>query len=185
MNHWDREKYVKAWDFATLYHQGQTYGGPKPDMHIDYLNHIGAVAMEVIWALHYTTQTYDADLAIQCALLHDVIEDTSVTYELVKTQFGEVVAVGVQALTKNIELESKQAQMLDSLTRIGRQPKEIGMVKMADRICNLSAPPYYWKKEKIQTYWQESQIIYQALYTDNELLAARLQEKIEFYPHFL
>jgi (p)ppGpp synthase/HD superfamily hydrolase len=185
MNHWNRETYVKAWDFATLHHQGQTYGGPKPDLRIDYLNHLGTVAMEVVWVLQHATQTYDADLAVQCAILHDVIEDTSVSYEQVKAEFGTAVAAGVQALTKNTELASKQAQMLDSLMRIQQQPTEVWMVKMADRISNLYHPPYYWTNERIRLYWLESQAVYQALHTGNELLAQRLREKIDRYPEFL
>jgi (p)ppGpp synthase/HD superfamily hydrolase len=185
MNHWDREKYVKAWNFATLHHQGQTYGGPQPGMRIDYLNHIGAVAMEVIWALQNTTELYDADLAIQCALLHDTIEDTSVEYEQIKAEFGETVAAGVQALSKNVQLGDKQTQMLDSLTRIQQQPKEVWMVKMADRITNLSPPPHYWSREKIRAYWQEAQLIYQSLYTSNDLLADRLKGRMNRYLQFL
>jgi (p)ppGpp synthase/HD superfamily hydrolase len=185
MNQWDREKYANAWHFATLHHQGQTYGGTQPDMRIDYLNHIGSVAMEVLWALQNASELYDADLAIQCALLHDTIEDTSVTYEQLKAEFGEAVAAGVQALTKNVQLADKQAQMLDSLTRIQQQPKEVWMVKMADRICNLYHPPYYWSHEKIRTYWQEAQVIYQTLYTGNDLLAHRLEEKMNQYLQFL
>jgi (p)ppGpp synthase/HD superfamily hydrolase len=40
----------------------------------------------------------NADLAIQCALLHDVIEDTPTTCQEVEQQFGAAVAKGVLAL---------------------------------------------------------------------------------------
>ncbi len=39
------------------------------------------------------------NLAVQCALLHDTIEDTDVTYDQVKDQFGTDGADGVMALT--------------------------------------------------------------------------------------
>lgn len=55
--------------------------------------------MEVMWALP-ATPTYDADLALQCALLHDVLEDTGATCDNVLVQFGQPVADGVQLLTK-------------------------------------------------------------------------------------
>ena len=51
MNSWDPDVYSKAWHFATLAHQGQLYGGPTEGISIDYINHIGNVAMEVLWAL--------------------------------------------------------------------------------------------------------------------------------------
>ncbi|MDJ1468050.1 HD domain-containing protein [Cytophagaceae bacterium DM2B3-1] len=185
MNNWDRDLYNKAWDFATLHHSGQTFGGRTPGMRVDYINHIGAVTMEILWTLQHSTQTYNADLAIQCALLHDVIEDTTVTYEQVKEEFGTDVADGVMALTKNTQFPTKIEQMQDSLRRIQQQPKEVWMVKMADRITNLAPPPHYWNNEKIKAYQQEGQLIYDSLHTAEELLAIRLKERISQYLTFL
>ena len=68
MNRWSPELFKKAWNFATIAHHGQTYGGHETGMKIDYINHIGSVAMEVIWALG-ASPDYDADLAVQCAIL--------------------------------------------------------------------------------------------------------------------
>ena len=39
------------------------------------------------------------DLAVQCALLRDIIEDTYATSELLSNKFGQAVADGVSALT--------------------------------------------------------------------------------------
>jgi (p)ppGpp synthase/HD superfamily hydrolase len=185
MNNWDQEKYIKAWDFATRYHAGQTYGGPKPEMRIDYLNHIGSVAMEIIWVMQSSSNNYNADLAIQCAILHDTLEDTEAKYDELKITFGKDVANGVMALTKNEKLPNKEEQMQDSLARIKQQPKEIAMVKMADRISNLYHPPYYWKNEKINLYLNEANLIYQELSEADELLAQRLKEKMELYRRFI
>jgi hypothetical protein len=44
------------------------------------------------------------------------------------------------ALTKNKALPPAE-RMSDSLRRILEEPVEIGMVKLADRICNLAGPP--------------------------------------------
>jgi (p)ppGpp synthase/HD superfamily hydrolase len=184
MSNWSPDIFAKAWNFATRYHAGQTYGGPREGEQIDYLNHVGSVAMEVIWALP-TAPTADGNLAIQCALLHDVIEDTVATYELVSEQFGRAVAAGVLALTKDATLPTKAEQMADSLQRIRRQPQEVWLVKMADRITNLYQPPYYWDNEKIEAYRQEAITIYEALHPANEALANRLYEKIERYKDFL
>ncbi|MCP4438916.1 MAG: bifunctional (p)ppGpp synthetase/guanosine-3',5'-bis(diphosphate) 3'-pyrophosphohydrolase [Aureispira sp.] len=184
MNNWSPDIYQKAWYFATLVHEGQTYGSPKKDQRIPYINHIGSVATEVIHALPSTPQE-DADLAVQCALLHDTIEDTPITYQDIKEQFGKAVADGVQALTKNEDLPTKQAQMEDSLLRIQQEPKAVWMVKMADRITNLAEPPHYWNTAKREAYQKEAQLIYDALAPANEQLAQRLQDKIKAYSNYV
>ena len=61
---WSQEVYNKAWRFATLAHHGQTYGSFEKGQKIDYINHIGSVAMEVIWALHLSPAC-DGNLAVQ------------------------------------------------------------------------------------------------------------------------
>ncbi|MEN7546655.1 HD domain-containing protein [Rapidithrix thailandica] len=182
-SNWSPEIYRKAWHFASLAHQGQNYGGSQKDQYLDYLTHIGNVAMEVINALAQSGGL-NGNLAIQCALLHDILEDTHHTFDELQQHFGEEVAHGVQALTKNKNLPSKEAQMADSLERIRQQPKEIWMVKMADRVTNLYQPPFYWNTEKKIAYREEAQVIYQTLSQANEVLAKRLTRKIEEYQQF-
>jgi (p)ppGpp synthase/HD superfamily hydrolase len=181
---WSPDAFAKAWHFASLCHAGQTYAGPEKGQAFDYLTHVGSVAVELIWALP-TASDANGDLAVQCAVLHDVIEDTDATYDLVAESFGQAVADGVLALSKDPALPTKAEQMKDSLRRIRRQPKEIWMVKMADRITNLAPPPYYWDEAKIEAYRQEAIVIHDALHTANETLADRLQEKIDQYKRFL
>ena len=184
MNRRDPDTYSKAWDFATKAHEGQSYGGPEEGERVAYINHISSVAMEVIWAITDTQEKLNADLAIQCALLHDVVEDTEYEFADIKRLFGENVANGVAALSKNETLPTKEEQMRDSLERIKHQPKEVWMVKMADRITNLYHPPFYWKSDKILKYCEESKVIYDELSDANTKLAKRLAEKIRDYPKF-
>ncbi len=181
---WNPDLVQKAWGFASLHHRGQTYGGPIDGERIEYLNHIGSVAMEIMWALQTDTET-NGDFAIQCAILHDTIEDTHVKYEMVNTEFGEKVANGVLALSKNPNLPTKEEQIRDSLKRIQQQPREVWMVKLADRINNLSSPPFYWDNQKILSYRDEAQIIYSELQSASVPLAERLKERIEAFPQFL
>ncbi len=180
---WSPDVFAKAWHFASLCHAGQTYAGPEEGQSFDYLTHVGSVAVELIWALQ--TPNIDGDLAIQCAVLHDVIEDTDTTYDLVAQNFGRAVADGVMALSKDPTLPTKAEQMADSLRRIRQQPREIWMVKMADRIVNLDPPPYYWDDTKIEAYRQEAIVIHDALHAASETLAGRLQKKIKDYQRFL
>ena len=177
---WDPEIYTRTWNFATHAHNGQTVPGTDHP----YINHIGNVAMEVMTAIAKSESFHKPNLAIQCALLHDVLEDTYATYELVYAKFGVQVADGVKALTKNEDLPSKEEQMADSLQRIRLQPHEVWMVKMADRISNLQPPPAHWSKEKINNYRNEAMIIYNELQNASEYLSNRLKKKIVFYDSY-
>jgi (p)ppGpp synthase/HD superfamily hydrolase len=123
----------------------------------------------------------DGDIAIQCSLLHDVMEDAGIDYDKVKDKFGIEVADGVNALSKDKAIKSKDERMIDSLERIKKQPKEIWMVKMADRITNLQPPPSHWDQQKISKYKQEAKVIHDNLKDANKHLADRLKHKIDDY----
>ena len=176
---------IKAWHFATQKHTSQTYGGHEEGIHIDYLNHLGLVTMEIMWCLSHTQQRYNADVMIQCAILHDTIEDTNTTYAELESVFGREVANGVLALTKNKEAGGKELQMKDSLNRILNTSAEISTVKVADRITNLYRPPYYWNKTKIESYIHEARIIHETLTNADEGMRQRLQQKIDAYHVYL
>ncbi|SFO74708.1 HD domain-containing protein [Chitinophaga sp. YR627] len=171
------------WEKVTLLHGGQTYGGHEKDLRIEYINHIGSVVFEVFYALQQT-DSFDGELAITCALLHDTIEDTAFTKEELTELYGHRIADGVLALTKNTTLPKEQ-QMPDSLQRIMQQPKEVWAVKMADRICNLYRPPHYWDNEKKLSYLQEARDIHAHLHSANVYLSNRLLRKIEAYKKYL
>ncbi|MEZ4527543.1 MAG: HD domain-containing protein [Desulfobacterales bacterium] len=176
---WSQEIYIKALHFAALAHQGQKY----PGTDLPYLLHADMVCMEIMAALHTETDA-DGNLAVQCALLHDVIEDTGTSASVLREEFGDAVTDGVLALSKNPHLE-KSLQLADSLERIRKQPREIWMVKMADRISNLSAPPHYWTCEKISDYRKEAVTIYDALKEASLFLSQRLKHRIAQYQKFV
>jgi len=181
---WNINTLQDVWHLATKMHDGQKYGGANEGEQIEYLNHIASVVFEVMTAVT-SDKSLDADLALTCAMLHDTVEDTALTYDDIKLKFGSAVADGVQALTKNPAISGKKEKMMDSLRRIKEQPKEIWAVKMADRICNLYAPPYYWNNEKKREYMDEARLIHQELKEGCEYLADRLLNKIDEYGRFL
>lgn len=172
---WSQELYLRAYHFAARAHQGQIYPGTE----LPYSMHLSFVSMELIAALA-AEPGHDGDLAVACALLHDVIEDTQLGYTQIAAAFGPRVADGVLALTKDAALP-KAEQMADSLRRIRAQPAEVWMVKLADRISNLQQPPPYWTAEKIAAYRAEAEQIDAALAAASPSLAARLRAKIDAY----
>jgi guanosine-3',5'-bis(diphosphate) 3'-pyrophosphohydrolase len=182
MMFWDPEIYTHTWNFATHAHNNN--GQTVPGTDLPYINHIGNVAMEVMTAIAKSESFHNPNLAIQCALLHDVLEDTGETYELVHAKFGVEVADGVKALTKNKQLRTRKEQMADSLQRIRLQPHEVWMVKMADRISNLQPPPKGWSDEKTGKYRDEANLIVGSLRDASEYLSNRLKKKITFYDSY-
>ncbi|TPN80977.1 HD domain-containing protein [Aquimarina algicola] len=171
-----QELYQEAMKFAGEKHSEQKV----PGTNSNYLLHISNVAMEVLLA--YTAKkSFDIDFAIQVAILHDTIEDTNVDFNEVKDKFGEKVATAVQALTKNESLNTKNERMIDSLNRINQLEKEVGIVKLADRITNLQTPPKHWSLEKTIKYSEEAKTISYHLNGKNAYLNNRLDQKIKEY----
>ena len=173
---WSQDIYLKAMHYAGEAHKCQKIPGSE----LPYVIHISNVCMEIMAAV-CAGEADSPDLAVQCALLHDVIEDTGKTYAEIKQIFGNAVADGVLALTKDRTI-AKDSAMADSIRRIKIQPREIWMVKLADRITNLQPPPPGWTEEKIKSYRKEAEFILEQLGEASALLAERLEEKIKNYP---
>ncbi|WP_294229896.1 HD domain-containing protein [uncultured Chryseobacterium sp.] len=150
-----------------------------PGTNLPYVVHLSNVAMEILVASEQS-ESFNTGVAVQVALLHDVLEDTGATFEELSEKFGKAVAEGVLSLTKNVELP-KDERMADSIKRIRQQPREVWAVKLADRITNLQKPPHFWISEKIEKYRQEATMILKELRGGNTYLEDRLQSKIENY----
>jgi (p)ppGpp synthase/HD superfamily hydrolase len=180
VNIWDQDTYLVAWNFVSAIHNGQTV----PGSDIPYINHLGLVTMEAIAAIG-NEKVNKPNLLILSALLHDSMEDTSIEYQDIKNLFGIDIADAVLSLTKDKELPSKDEQMLDSIIRIKKQPLEVWMVKLCDRITNLQAPPKHWHKEKIAQYQSEARLILDHLGKASPFLAKRLMTKINNYDQYL
>lgn len=174
MTAWSQDRYIEAYRFAAQAHQGQTMTGSD----LPYLWHISLVSMEVMAAV--AVEPCDADLAVLCAVLHDVVEDTSVTVAGLRDRFGSPIAAGVSALSKDPALPRPQ-RLCDSLRRIREQPREVWMVKLADRITNLQPPPAQWTLEKVLAYRADAILIYEQLHTASDFLGERLSAKIAAY----
>lgn len=170
------DRVVAAWDFAAHAHNGQKVPGTK----LPYLRHLGLVALEIMSA-HLSEPIVDVELALCCAILHDVVEDQSVDPDELERRFGSAVAAGVAALSKDPSLPHEKA-MADSLARIREQSRAVWCVKLADRISNLRGAPVHWSAARIETYREESLQILKVLGVAHRGLAVRLATKIGAYP---
>jgi len=176
---WSADLYGDALRFAATRHRDQTVPGSGHP----YVVHVTTVAAEVLGALA-RERFASPDLAVQCALLHDTVEDTATTRDERVTHFGEAVAAGVTALSKDDALP-KAERMADSLRRIRTQPHEVWIVKLADRITNLAPPPPHWTVDKKRGYLAEAGEILAALAPASLYLADRLASRMVRYEQWL
>ena len=170
---WNQDLFKRTLDFAAKAHGTQQV----PGSGFPYVVHLVKVATEV---LRVADGSFEVDFAMQCALLHDSVEDAGVDVELLRREFGARVADGVSALTKD-ESVAKPERMADSLRRIRAQPREVWLVKLADRITNLEPAPAHWSAEKRAAYLAEAKVIGEALGEAHAGLATRIQEKMKIY----
>lgn len=175
---WNQDAFASTLDFVVKAHGDQKV----PGSGAPYVVHLVKVATEVLraWA---GSRDFDVELSVTCALLHDSMEDAGVTRDALVQRFGVAVADGVQALTKDERLDKKE-QMGDSLRRLQLQPREVQLVKLADRITNLEQPPGHWSPQKRAAYRDEAKQILDAVGSAQAELAARLEARREAYLAF-
>lgn len=87
--------------------------------------------------------TSDQEL-LAAAALHDVIEDTSITVEQLRTEFGDRIADIVAAESDNMnEGITKESSWHDrkkaALKRLQASPYEVKVVAMGDKLSNMRA----------------------------------------------
>ena len=129
---------MRVYEVADAAHEGQHRASGE-----SYIEHPLAVA-GILADLEMDHET------IAAALLHDVVEDTSVTSEQVAAQFGDEVALLVDGVTKltRIPYQSKEDAQVENLRKMFlAMAKDIRVIiiKLADRLHNMrtlaSLPP--------------------------------------------
>lgn len=122
----------RAASFAQRKHAGQL----RKDGATPYAAHPCRVALTV-------TALFGCDdpTALAVALLHDVLEDCDADYDELAEAFGEEVARGVAALSKDKRLPYAQRERTYD-EALAKAPWRARLVKLADALDNLSdAPP--------------------------------------------
>ncbi|MFF2480509.1 RelA/SpoT family protein [Paenibacillus sp. NPDC058071] len=120
----------EAYDFAERAHHGQVRKSGEP-----YILHPVAVA-DILVDMQMDV------LSIIAALLHDVVEDTTVDLETVRSKFGETCAMLVDGLTKleKIRFRSKEEQQNENYRKMFvamAQDIRVILIKLADRLHNM------------------------------------------------
>jgi GTP pyrophosphokinase len=133
---------LRALDFAVAAHAGQ-----KRESGEDYIRHPVQVA-EILLDLGM-----DAD-ALCAALLHDVVEDTGVTCERIREEFGGTVAELVNGLTKLNEIKVKtaaerQAENFRKMFFAMTKDIRVLVIKLADRLHNMRTLSYLSRERQI------------------------------------
>ena len=152
----DHDSLNKAFKFAIDAHKNQ-----KRDEGVPYIIHPVAVA-KILTDLKLDSAT------ITTGLLHDTIEDTKVTYETVKKEFGEEVANLVDGVTKISALEDKassdsKAENFRKLILATSKDIRVLLVKLADRLHNMRTIKFVKGKEKMVRKAKETMEIYAPL----------------------
>ena len=120
----------KAYDYSLKHHDGQTRASGEP-----YLIH----PLEV--ALVLAEMKMDP-VAVAAGLLHDSVEDTSVTIEDIRKEFGEQVAHIVEGVTKisKIDFATREEQQAENLRKMMLAMVDdirVVLIKLADRLHNM------------------------------------------------
>jgi guanosine-3',5'-bis(diphosphate) 3'-pyrophosphohydrolase len=126
----DLELIRKAYEFSQKHHAGQSRASGQP-----YLVH----PLEV--ALVLAEMKMDP-VAIAAGLLHDSVEDTSVTVVDIRKEFGEQVAHIVEGVTKISAIdfatrEERQAENLRKMMLAMVDDIRVVLIKLADRLHNM------------------------------------------------
>ena len=140
----DREEINTAFLYAKKGHQGQ-----KRKSGEEYITHPLHVAIYLA-ELNFDIET------IKAALLHDLVEDTEITYQDIKKTFGKEVADLVDGVTKldKIKYNSREEAKADAIRKmVIAMSKDIRVLilKLADRLHNIETIEFHkkWTQEKI------------------------------------
>ncbi len=152
----DEKAVIDAYNFSINAHSLQTRSSGEP-----YFSHPLSVA-EILIELKL-----DA-VSIITALLHDVVEDTTTTLEIIEIKFGSEIAGLVDGVTKlskieNLAANQKAAENFRKLVVAMSQDLRVLLVKLADRLHNMRTINFISSEEKRKRISEESLAIYAPL----------------------
>ncbi|MBI1221554.1 MAG: RelA/SpoT family protein [Bacteroidetes bacterium] len=140
----DKQKIRKAFDLALDAHKDMRRKSGEP-----YIYHPLAVAQICAEEIGLGTTS------IVCALLHDTVEDTSVTLEDIRHGFGPKVAQIIDGLTKisgvfDQSTNSIQAENFRKMLLTLSEDVRVILIKLADRLHNMRTLDSLSKKNQMK-----------------------------------
>lgn len=118
----------RAIDFATKAHQGQCRKGTN----IPYVSHPMGVSRILI-------DRGCPNKLVICGLLHDTLEDTQVTYEDLKREFGLYVAEIVKNLSHTAGDDSWRGKRSKMIEHLKVAAPDVHLVSCSDKLDNMRA----------------------------------------------
>lgn len=142
----------RAYLFSALHHRGQKRASGEP-----YLVHPLEVA-EILADMRLD------EVSVSTGLLHDVVEDTLVDLDTIRTTFGDEITQLVDGLTKiahisNLSKEKQQAENVRKMVLAMITDVRVVLIKLADRLHNMRTMQFL-KPEKRARISQETLDIY-------------------------
>jgi GTP diphosphokinase / guanosine-3',5'-bis(diphosphate) 3'-diphosphatase len=139
----DRELLTRAFDFAARAHADQVRRSGQ-----EFIYHPWGVA-RILAGLQLDEPTLAA------ALLHDVVEDTGVDLDELRTEFGDEIAQLVEGVTKltRVQFQSREhaeAENYRKLIIAMAEDLRVILIKLADRLHNLRTIEYLGKQKQLQ-----------------------------------
>jgi hypothetical protein len=134
---------TSALAFAAEAHRNQRRKGAAQE---PYINHL----IEVLDIIAQTVDDVDTDTLI-AALLHDVVEDTYLTFDAVAERFGTHVADVVRENSDDMSIP-KDERRRARIAAMAHKSRDARLIKVADVISNLRAiaisPPAGWPTDR-------------------------------------
>ena len=156
----------------------EAHGDQKRDEGTAYIAHPVRVAGILAWEVGIP----DSEV-LAAALLHDTLEDTEITYEDLRRDFGPRVAEIVKLVTKQEETSPEEEAEIDRAYLQGiREAKDPGvaLVKLSDRLDNVRCMRFNPRAEKRAKYIRKTEALYLPLAREkHEYLARAIREGIE------
>ena len=127
---YDMDKLEQAYLLASRAHEGQKRISGEP-----YIVHpLSAAIILVEYGMDTDT--------VAAALLHDVVEDTEITLDQIRREFGPEIALLVDGVTKlgRIPFSSRERQQAENVRKMllaMAQDVRVIIVKLADRLHNM------------------------------------------------
>ena len=138
----DKKLIEKAYNFALNAHEGHVRKSGEP-----YFNHLYGTAYNIA-SIHADSKT------IAAGFLHDTIEDTSVTEEEIKKEFGEEILFLVEGVTKLGKIRyhgtNRYNESLRKLFVAISKDLRVLIIKLSDRLHNMQTLEHVPKEKQLR-----------------------------------